>query len=332
MPRIALEELESRLAGLFRAGGLAAEEAALLAEVLSYAEGSGRRTHGLIRVQTLLRQLAARGHRPGRWLREGPGYALYDGGDGLGYLVAYECARKAAALARQHPLAVVGARGATHTGPIGFFARHCARQGLIALCLANCYPLAAPFGALTAVLGTNPIAVALPREGTEPLLIDLGTTATTFGECRLAIAEGRRLPEGVALDREGQPTTDPAAALESGALLPFGGHKGYALALAVQALTSAFTGASALPPPQGDYGFTIAAVRPDLLVERELYDRQLEKLLAAVKASRPAEPGGEVRLPGERAAAAREQARQEGIEVPEALWREVFGAESLARG
>jgi len=317
-------DLAVKLSELFAAHGLECDEAARLAAILTDAEAGGRRSHGLIRVRPMLDYLDSHGHSPGVWLRSGPSGALYDGRQGLGYLVAWHTTEKAIELAGASGLAFAGATGATHTGPIGYFAAMCARQGLVGICFANCSPFAAPFGAVSPVLGTNPVAFAFPRRG-EPLVVDFGTTAVTYGECRVAISEGRRLPEGVALDNRGCPTTDPLAAISDGVLLPFGGHKGYALALAIQAMTSALIGSPAVPEPGKDYGFCVIAIRHDLLTPAEEYERTLDELTSAVLNSRPADPEQPVRLPGERTGLRREKAVLEGIGIPDSLYREIFG-------
>ena len=324
MPLLSIEQLKDRLSALFMEAGLNDEESAVVADIILTAECNGRRSHGLIRVAPMLRHLSRYRHRRGRWLRETRISALYDGLGGLGYLVAYECTKKAIELATDSQVAVVGARGATHTGPIGYFARLCALRGLIGIILANCSAMAAPFGATSPVLGTNPIAFGFPYEP-EPVVVDLGTTAITYGECRVAINEGRPLPEGVALDSNGEPTTDPEAAIKGGALLPFGGHKGYALALAIQIMTSALTGASAVPEPGKDYGFTVIAMRRDILVDSERYIEVLDELVRAVKSARPKDPKQPVLIPGERSAARWRKALANGIELSQSLYDELFG-------
>jgi len=246
--------------------------------------------------------------------------------DGLGYLVAYSCTMKAIELVAgcKCGVAVVGAQRTPHTGPLGYFARMCALEGLIALCLANCQPLAVPYRAKSAVLGTNPITFGFPLSP-EPIVVDLATTAVTYGECKLALSEGRQLPEGLVLNRHGEPTTDPRAFFNGGALLPFGEHKGYALAVAVQILTSAFIGAASTPPPGGDYGYTVIAMRRDIFVSAGRYDEILRELVDALKAAVPIDPAHPVILPGERSAANRMHAEQNGINLPQQLYEEIFG-------
>jgi len=328
MPCLSIEELRKKLLELFTGAGLGAEDSGVLVDIILDAESSGRRTHGLIRVRPMLAYLAARGHRPGKWLKEDSCSALYDGLGGLGYLTAHACAAKATEILAKSPFAVVGACGATHTGPIGYFARMLAGKGYIGMLFADCSPMAAPHGAKEPVLGTNPITIGLPFEP-EPIVVDLATTATTYGDCQVAISEGRDLPQGVALDSRGKPTTDPREALEGGCLLPFAAHKGYALALAVQILSSALTGASAVPEPRTDYALSVIGLHRDILVCAGRYDSITAGVLGAVKAAAPADPGKPVLIPGERSAANRQRAMREGVEISQQLYEELFGHEGV---
>ena len=323
MPCLSLEKLRKRLTELFTTAGLGMPDTEVLVDIILDAESSGRRTHGLIRVRPMLARLGSRGHSPGKWLKEDACSALYDGLGGLGYLTAHACAVKAMEILAKSPFALVGACGATHTGPISYFARMLARKGYIGILFANCSPMAAPYGAKEAVLGTNPITIGLPFEP-EPVIVDLATTATTYGECRVAISEGRELPQGVALDRRGNPTTDPREALEGGCLLPFGAHKGYALALAVQILSSVLTGASAVPEPGTDYALSVIGLHRDILASAGRYDSITGELLDAVRAAAPVDPEKPVLIPGERSAANRSRARKKGIEISQQLYDELF--------
>ena len=324
MPVLTLKELSQRLNKLFMARGLDEIETHRLVDILVATEAAGRTSHGLIRVRPMLRYLEHHGHTPGVWLRETAAGALYDGRQGLGYLVAWHTTQKAIDLAKKSGLAFAGAKGATHTGPLGYFVEMCARQGLVGIAFANCFPLAAPFGGASPVLGTNPVAFGFPRRE-DPLIVDFGTTAVTYGECLMALSEEREIPEGVALDSSGNPTRDPNAAMKGGAFLPFGGHKGYALALAVQVITTALIGSAAIPEPGQDYGFSVLALKHDLLVNPDDYERRIEELIAAVQAVRPVNPERPVRLPGDNTLARRREAEAKGIDIPDKLFKEIFG-------
>ena len=324
MKIVSYVELENRLTGLFNSAGLKGEDSRNLTEIILDAECSGRTTHGLVRVRPMLKYIAEFGHREGRWLVERPGHALLDAQGGLGYLSARKCALKAIKLAAENGMSVVGAQDCSHTGPIGYFCRLCAERGFIGIGLANCTPLAAPHGGKKAVLGTNPIAFAFPSEP-EPVVADLATTAFNYGQCMVARQNGEKIPEGVLLDNEGNPTTDPENAMRGGALLPMGAHKGYALAVAVQLMTSAFIGALAIPPVRHGYGLTIIALKKDLFVRGETYDNILAELALNIRQCEPINPDSPVMLPGERSAANRKESRTTGIRMSERLYGEIFG-------
>jgi len=189
-----------------------------------------------------------------------------------------------------------------------------AREGLVAIHTAASGPAVAPFGGTRAVLGTNPIAVALPGED-GPLVLDLGTSAFMATELQLRDRLDRELPEGVAIDRDGRPTRDPHAA-RAGALLPFGGpeggYKGFGLALIVQAF-GLLVGATA--QPAGGDGYIFIAFRPDLLVPLADLKRDLAALIARVKAV-PPQPGfAEIRIPGEQSSRNRAHLLRAGLTI-----------------
>ena len=161
---------------------------------------------------------------------------------------------------------------------------------------------------------TNPIAFGLPSaEG--PIVFDMGTSAFMMTEVMLRERMGESLPEGVALDGDGQPTTDAKAARQ-GALLPFGGYKGFGLAFVMQAL--GLLAGSALDL-EGDNGYLFIAFKPDLLVPLEQFKRELSELVVRVKAVPRQQGVKEIRIPSERAFRSRERALREGIEVDRAV-------------
>lgn len=176
----------------------------------------------------------------------------------------------------------------------------------------------APFGGTRPALGTNPIAFGMPSSR-GPVVLDMGTSA--FMGTDLAYRErlGQLLPEGVAVDAEGQPTRDPAMA-RRGALLPFGGYKGFGLAFIVQAL--GVLAGSALDPDKDD-GYLFVVMKPDLLIDSADFKQQISALIDRIKAT-PRQPGvGEIRIPGERAFRSREQKLRDGIEIDRVVYEEL---------
>jgi L-2-hydroxycarboxylate dehydrogenase (NAD+) len=184
-----------------------------------------------------------------------------------------------------------------------------AAADLVGIHTAGSHPSVAPFGGARAALGTNPIAFGLPAAH-GPVVLDIGTSAFMGTELALRERLDRLLPEGVAIDAAGRPTRDPHAA-RLGALLPFGGYKGFGLGLIVQALGLL---ASAAFDPDDD-GYVFIVFKPDLLVPLDDFKRQVGQLVDRIKAIPPA-PGFEgIRIPGERAFRSREAARRDGIEI-----------------
>lgn len=318
--RVPADTLRDTLAaGLIRQG-LSGEDARTVAEALTEAEMRGRPTHGLVRLAGLVAACGELSSERPHVVEDRGATACVDGMHHLGYVACTMAADEAAARALRYGVAAVGVRRTRHTGMLGLYVERIARRGLVGLGFGDCCPLVAPWGGVEPVLGTNPIAAAFPREP-DPVLMDLGTGAITYGEVMLRKHTGEPLPAGVALDAEGRPTSDPAAACE-GALLPFAGHKGYALALIVQLLSGALTGAEGVPVRREEYGALFLALRRDAFGPSERVDAEAGRLVAAIKSSRRMAGVGEILLPGERGWRERARCLREGVAVPEALWRE----------
>ena len=193
------------------------------------------------------------------------------------------------------------------SGRSAYFVEMIAREGLVAIHTASSGPVVAPHGGTKGALGTNPIAFALPGED-GPLVLDIGTSAFMATELQLRARLGQSVPEGVGLDRDGNPTTDARAIRDGGVLLPFGGpsggYKGFGLALIVQAFGLIAGGAQE--------GYLFIAFRPDLLVPLADLKREIAALIARVK-SVPRQQGfSEIRIPGEQSARNRERLRARG--------------------
>lgn len=320
--RQSVEELRGLARRALTSAGVPSGEAEVVTEALLEAELRGRPTHGLIRLPGVARRFGGRGPTEVKVLSEGATWAHLDGGGGIGYVIAQRATEWAAERARSRGLALVGVRGATHCGMLGYYTGQAAQGGLVALMAADCGAMVAPFGATSAVLGTNPLSIAFPYEPF-PLLIDMGTSAATFGDVLVALREGRLLPEGVAYDASGEPTRDPSAVREGGALRPFGGHRGSALALAVQLLSGALVGAAALPVRGEDYGLFLLVVEPGIFGDRRRFAQGVAEVVQAVKSARRAAGVTEVLVPGERAWRERRRRLAEGIDVPEELLAEL---------
>jgi LDH2 family malate/lactate/ureidoglycolate dehydrogenase len=245
---------------------------------------------------------------PMRVLRETSVAVLFDGGNQSGMLGMYHATRAVIERASAHGLALAGVNNLWMSGRSAYYVEMAARAGLIGIHTVAAPPLVAPLGGAKAALGTNPIAFGFPMEG-DPLVIDLGTSAFMGTDLQFRQRLGIPLPEGVAIDEHGRPTTDAGAA-RRGALLPFGEHKGYALALAMHAL-----GVLCHAEAQEHAGYLFIAFKPDLFMPLDAYRRALAAEIAMIKATPRQEGVAEIRIPGERAYRDRERLTREGIEI-----------------
>jgi LDH2 family malate/lactate/ureidoglycolate dehydrogenase len=255
---------------------------------------------------------------PIRVIHETEVSALYDGGNNNGMFAVYHAAKATIEKAKAHGIAVIGMTNTWMSGRNAHFVEMIAREGFVAIHTASSGGAVAPLGGIKPALGTNPIAFAIPTEE-GPLILDMGTSAFMATELQLRVRRNEALPDGVAIDRDGRPTTDPAAA-QAGALLPFAGYKGFGLGLIVQAL-GVLGGAGMVPGAQD--GYVLIAFRPDLLIPLEQCQREVSALITRIKAV-PRAPGvAEIRIPGENSARSRERLSREGLDLDQLVYDEL---------
>jgi LDH2 family malate/lactate/ureidoglycolate dehydrogenase len=311
--RIHLSVDEARALGerALRGIGYDEEDAGIVADHVIDAALCGYEYSGLAKILNIPEHPRfAQPLRPMRVLRETEVSALYDGGNNNGMIAMYHAAKAAIAKAAAHGIAVVGVTDSWMSGRSAYFVEMIARADLVAIHTASSGAAVAPYGGSRGALGTNPIAFAIPGED-GPLVLDMGTSAFMGTDLALRVRLGTPLPEGVAIDREGRPTRDANEA-RNGALLPFGGHKGFGLGLIVAAF--GLLGGAALGADKSD-GYIFIAFRPDLLVPLADLKRELVALIDRVKAVPPLPGFSEIRIPGEQSAKNRARLTREGIDI-----------------
>ena len=312
---LSAEEAHALGEGALRGIGYDVEEARIVADHVIDAALCGYEYSGLAKILNIPEHRRfAQPRRPMRILHETEVSALYDGGNNVGMVAMYYAAKATIAKAAAHGIAIVGVTDSWMSGRSAYFVEMIARADLVAIHTASSGAAVAPFGGARPVLGTNPIAFAMPTAD-GPLVLDMGTSAFMATELALRERLGQPLPEGVAIDRDGNATRDAHEA-RLGALLPFGGdkggYKGFGLALIVQAF--GLLGGAALIPGHQD-GYVFIAFRPDLLVPAADLKHELSGLIARVKAV-PRQPEvPEIRIPGEQSARNRERLLREGFEI-----------------
>ena len=308
---LSVDEARALSERALRGIGYDAEEAHIIADHVIDAALCGYEYSGLAKILNIPElPRFAQPRRPMKILHETEVSALYDGGNNNGMVAMYHAARAAIAKAAAHGIAIIGVTDSWMSGRSAYFVEMIARADLVAIHTASSGGAVAPHGGSRPVLGTNPIAFALPgADG--PLVLDMGTSAFMGTDLALRVRLGTPLPEGVAIDRDGNPTRDAKEARD-GALLPFGGHKGFGLGLIVQAF--GLLGGAASVADNND-GYIFIAFRPDLLVPLAELKRELAALIARVKAVPPLPGFTEIRIPGEQSAKNRARLMREGLEI-----------------
>lgn len=320
------EALEARIRAIFDKAGLVPQQAGAVSRVLLAGERDGCKSHGIYRIEGLLRTIKAGKVDPRAvpaLMPEGerPGIIRADAGGGFAN-AAFELALPVLAeRARTLGLAALVINDCTHFSALWPEIEAITAQGLAGLAMCPSYATVAPAGGVAPLLGTNPFAFGWPRPDQPPYVFDFATSVAARGEVELHRRAGTALPEGWALDGAGQPTTDPDAAL-AGAMLPFGGHKGSAIGTMIELLAGVMIGDLTSPEAL------------DYLGSTDFLPRHGELILAfcpqAFAAGRPGDPlaraetlleaiaGQGARLPGQRRFAARRVSQAQGIHLSQA--------------
>ncbi|HEY6995369.1 MAG TPA: Ldh family oxidoreductase [Xanthobacteraceae bacterium] len=331
VPRVAAAALAAFIKRAFEAAGLPSGDAAILAGLMVEADLRGSDTHGVIRLPLYLRRLKAGGVNPRpniRIVQEKPSTALIDGDNGMGHLVMRFAAQTAIEKAKRTGVGWVGARMSNHAGPAALYAMMPLAQDMIGLYLAvgsnNHLP---PWGSTENLLGTNPIAIAIPADEEPPIVLDMAPTVAAFGKVRLKMQHGEEMPVGWMIGRDGKPLTDPKRA-EEGLLLPIGDYKGYGLSLIIGLLAGTLNGAAfgrevidfvKQQDKPTNTGHAIVAVSVEAFAPAAAFKRHVD---AAIRTMREAErlPGVErIWLPGEQSHRKRQDRAKNGVPMPKPL-------------
>ena len=321
---IPVEELEQVMASALRRSGATESMAQATARALAAAEMEGLPSHGASRIPQYcghVRNGRANGSAVPAVVRDSRAACLVDARGGLAFEACALAVRETIRRAREFGVSFASVANSNHFGVAAYHLEPVAEAGLVGLAFGNS-PAAMPaWGGRRALFGTNPVAAVFPRRAGPPLVIDVSLSAVARGKIMVAARDGKPIPEGWAVDKEGRPTTDAKAALE-GSMLPAGGPKGAMLALTVELLACALSGAAfgfesdSIFAEAGEptrIGQAFLAIDPGALAGREVFLDRVETLVDAMLE----DPG--VRLPGARRIAQREKARTAGIAVPAEL-------------
>ena len=331
------DELRAAATAIFRAAGADEENAATVVEHLIDANLCGHDSHGVIRIPSYVRAIKEGQIQPTarpEVVRETAAMTLIDARHTFGHVSALFATDALVRKAREHGVAVGGTFHGNHIGRLGYYPTRAAGEGVTLLVAYGTLGRSgAPFGGRTGALGTNPISIGFPAEGDEPFVLDFATTAVAGGKVMVARDKHEQLPPNSAMDRDGRPTTDPNALSQGGALLPFGGHKGYALSVMAVLLSSVLvrepdeaSGGGQSGGREGGGGSRVFFCAIDSAVFGAGAPAAAASVFQQLREVPPAEGFQSVQVPGEPERRSRERRLEGGIPVAEDTWKAIAGA------
>jgi ureidoglycolate dehydrogenase (NAD+) len=326
---VSIESLQKFCIEALQRCGVNEENARTTADVLVTTDACGVFTHGTKALRGYVRRLKAGGLKadavPKVW-KEGPAWALVDGGSGLGMVTSVFAMNKAIEKAKTVGVAYVGVRNSCHFGAAGYYANLAAKADMIGLSMANDYPSMAVLGAKKAVLGTNPFAYAVPAGKHSPIFLDIASSTVAGGKVRIAQMENKQVPETWMVDTDGVPTTDPFLYPHAAFLLPFGGHKGYGIAMMIENLAGILSGAGAMydlnnwvdhdPSLATHHGAAFLAFDVGSIVPIESFKSRVDQLIDEIHETPKAKGTERLFVPGEMEWEHQRKATAEGIVLP----------------
>lgn len=324
------QDLKELVVQLLVKVGVPSNDAAVVADCMVRADLRGVESHGVRWLDIYLKRIMAGCVKPVTKLttvREKAGFLLLDAHSGLGQVALRKGMEMGISKAKTAGICVVAVRNSNHCGALAYYSEMAAKANMAAMVMTNSTPLMAPWGGVTPSIGTNPISFGFPTNG-DPVILDMATSASARGKVFVAAQKGMQLPDGVALNRAGEPTTDPKEALE-GILLPVGGPKGYGLSLVIDIMAGIMTGSN--------YGQTITSLYGDLEHAQDIghfgliiniddflpltdFFAGMQRSREQLKGAKLAKGFTEIFLPGEIEANTLKQRTAQGVVLPLATW------------
>lgn len=340
------EYLEDFTVKVFEKMGCSIEDAKSAAKVFIAAELNGLPSHGMLRIKDYFQlwQADRINVKPNiKIVHESPSTAVVDGDGAIGMIAATRSMEIAIGKAKNAGTGWVSTRGSNHYGIAGYYSKMALEHDMIGICMTIANPVVAPTWSVSPMLGTNPIAVAIPSKSYPPFVADFSTTPIARGKLAVAGKKGEKVPHGYVQDKDGNPSDNPDILKEGGSMLTLGGtvehggHKGYCLSSIVDIFSCVLSGANFGPfcPPSVAYlpvkeekvgegtGHFFGAMRIDAFQEKDAFLSQMDKWIETFKGAKPAKGHDRVLIPGEPEMEKRERILKEGISVIEPIQKEM---------
>ena len=324
MPTVTVDQLKQAITNKLQRVGVSKQHAAIVADVLTFAEERLVKSHGVLRLPHYLNRIEHGSIKVDAEIKAesvNDVIVKIDGDQALGHVVAHEAANYVVDLAQEKGIGVAIVHNTTHSGAIGYYANEIAKQGMIGIIFTQADPLVAPFGGKKAMLGANPIAYGIPTALDYPIVLDISTSEASFGKVMLAREADKKIPTTWGLNENGEPTDDPHAVT---ALQSMAGAKGYGLAILVDILAGVLAGVpfgKHIEPMYADVkkrrnlGQFFIAINPAYFISTEQFIEQVQQMVQELQQT-PTAPGfDKVYVPGERSHEQALRSAQEGIEL-----------------
>lgn len=334
MPIFSIDQLKTIATSILTAAGASSTEADVVARELSDANAVGHDSHGVMRLMQYVDGIQKNFIRPGQMVeivKHGGAFTVLDAHFNFGQVAAMKGLELGLAQARQVGTATVMIRNCNHVGRLGSYAQKAAERGFASMMSVNAPGPGgvAPYGGIEKKLGTNPISMSAPW-GDSALLLDMTTSATAEGKLRVAFQKGEQVPEGLIIDSEGNPTTDPAKFYgePGGAILPLGGmmaFKGFGLSVMIDVFGGMLSGSGVCRTdlPRGANGVWMYFIDIEQFLPRPEFDALLARYVASLKGSKKAPGVTEILMPGEIELRREQQRRADGVTIPDETWRQI---------
>ncbi len=331
------EQVKCEIINLLLKCKASCENAEIVADSLVFADMRGTKSHGLNMLEAYLQRINAGGMCPQaspKILNETGVTAVVDGQNGFGQIAAQKAVEIAIRKAKENHISGISIRNSNHCGALSYYTKQIAENGMIGFMYANVNPNVAAFGGMEAVLGTNPLAIAMPCPKA-PIILDMATSTVAKAKIYHARELGQNIDPSWAIDVDGNPTTDPDAAIK-GVLTAAAGPKGYGLAVAVEVLAGVMTGAGMTKEVPSVHrgvdrgmnaGAYMMAVNPGAFIEASEYMERVDGLSSEIKNSKP-QPGKTIFLPGEIEEENYKKALRDGIEYEESFYTHALGGDT----
>jgi len=315
--------------------GLSLEDALIITDSLLFANLRGIDSHGIIRFPFYLKRLVEGGTKKKphiKKIREKGGLILVDGDNGAGQVIGSYAARLAIEKAKETGISFIGVKGSSHYGAASYYTVQITKANMIGFSITNSTNVMVAWGGTKAVIGNNPLSIAVPYQKDKPLVLDISMSKVAGGKVRLAAKDKQKIPKGWIVDHYGKDTENPEDLPNGGALLPLGEHKGYGLAFMIEVLSGVLTGAGMLRQipfwvkdlqTPLNMGHCFAALDIGSFITLTSFKERINWIVHEIKSSSLAEGSQRMYVPGEKEWEIEEKRRREGIPISEEIWKDL---------